>query len=170
MHTIPRPSNRDPLASAAKMFDAAMPTGPALKAAIARQEQIRSAMADAAIVAEACRLTDQLCDVHWANRGVKHSATEIAAIALGYFRELTEVKAAPRESPDPYVLIDGEPFHFHAESDGFYWNRAVPQCPGCGDELSRVNSRELSGLHWDANPEPIHVVCSSCTEWLAVLQ
>lgn len=158
------------------MFEAAMPTKPnaddRLNAQVARdvvREHAEAVQREAAIVAEACRLTDQLCDVNWLNRGVKHSHEEIAAIAVGYYKELKAVAAAPRQSPDPYVLIDGEPLHFHAEADGFYWNREIPTCPSCGDELSCVASRKLTGVKQDADGNPVEIVCF-CLARLAVIR
>jgi len=46
------------------------------------------ARTDAELLQDACRLTDELCDQHWFNRGVQHSTVEIAAIAIGYWLEL----------------------------------------------------------------------------------
>jgi len=54
----------------------------------ARTTTAPPARTDAELLQDACRLTDELCDQHWFNRGVQHSTVEIAAIAIGYWLEL----------------------------------------------------------------------------------
>lgn len=78
----------------------------------------------------------------------------------------------PRESSDPYVLIEGEPFHFALDGDPedkrfAIWSRLNPTCPGCGEDL--LDSLGRAPVAFNDRGEPIEVECA-CSARLAVVR
>ena len=150
--------SRDVLASAARMLEAAMPSqrqqfDDALLLDFRLQEHRRLTER----LREACRLTEQWMNEPYRGRGNEPSVSEIAAVAIGYERELAR-EGYPR-SGDPYVVIDHVPYYFHADPGGWFWSRTIPDCPVCPESLNVTHSRRVHGVECDPDGTPIAIVC-----------
>lgn len=78
------------LESAARMFDAAMPSTPdaelnAMVARSVRSEQVERLHAESLLVGEACRLTEEWMNGYFLGRGTEPGPQEVAAVAIGYY-------------------------------------------------------------------------------------